>query len=1636
MSSPSSAGTRLRRIVALFGALVLLPLAVVLAAAPAQAAAFTAEGAVVDTFGDPLPGVTVDALTAPTFAAVATSTTTGTEGDYALPLTAGTYHLRFSKAGYDSTFLGGGTGVEVAVGSGGDITVDGEPAEDNVLDDVTLIGTATYAVTGTVRNAGSAALSGITVEAFAYGDDETPLDVSTTNGSGAYALDLPGGLYQVHFSDPGLTYLPAWYDGTGPDPTEISVTGAKALSPVTLAIPSPTSEFPIAGGVVDALGEPVNGVDVAVTGVGGSSDSGADTTKAVGDDQGVYSVSVRPGTYQVSFSKTGFVSKSYGGASASTVTVANNGTLSVAPVETLVANRLDDLTLASTPFAKAGRVTTTGGAGINGVTVRAFPEGSTDPEDVVDTDVTAGGGTYTLDLPVGTYDLQYADTDGAAPTYTSGSLATVQVAQGGALSVAGTPVADLPDVQLALSSAETPHPIVGSVVDATGAEVDGLTVTAVPQGSGEQGSDTTGADGGLGDHGRYRLQLKPGNYQVTIDGGSDWADATYVGGGTASALVTVQLNGTVLVNGIEALGGDLGSTEVVGTTKYGLSGAVKEGSTGLSGLTVKAYDEDEPTVVVAQATSGANGVWTLTGGQGLVVGTYVVELSGSTGGNSYDKTYFGGATPTPVTITQGGAATVDGSPLVPANTLPDVTVTRSSANTLHPVTGEVTDANGDALAGVAVTPSSGPTTTAATTGAEGGYTLQLKAGTYTLTYTRSGFTTTAYPGGGVSNQVTVDLDGTVRVGSIPVTELEPVSLDQSPGTASVKGRVVAASDPGTAGINGIKVELFAEGDTSVPAVKQTTTATASGVAGSWAVTALPIGTYTIRYSDVDGVDPSYIGTYQGGSDLASASEVKVGQANAVTIAGVPQVNGAVATTTMTASTANTAYPVNGTVTDTTGDPVQGATVTPSGGPTTTSATTDGDGAYQLQLKAGTYTLTYARSGFTSTTYPGGGDPTVTITVQSNGTVLAGSTVVPDGALEALSLVDATGTAAISGRATNGSSGLTGITVELFPAGDFTAESRVASTTSGANGAWSFGALKIGEYDVRFSGASGGQTYVTTYYGGATTTSTTPIKVGQGDVVSVDGATKVNGAVGDTVLTATTGSTTYALTGSVTDANDEPLVGATARAVAISGGATATTATTDSEGAYSLALTRGIYEVRFEKTGFTTAYYLNAEGGHARVEVAEGGGTTIDGDEVVGNELDASSLIGTTMYSIAGTATNAGASPVPGITVTATPDAEGNPTRTTTTAANGTFTLTAPVGSYQIRFNDNRSGSPSPRYQVTYYGDAGTRVRVTAAGLVHVNPDSTEHAIAGLGSVTLPVADTNTTYRLDGTTYDPDFDPLAGVRVTAVPVAGTASGNATTTTSDGDGNYTLEVRAGKYRLKYTKIGYQTTFLTGDDPAVPLTVVVSATGVFSAPGYPDFATPVEVQLLFPAAAFKATPKLTGKVAVGQTVTTSFGTLQGASIDKDYVLVEWFLDGRAADDYSAGNFSERFKVPAVAATKKLTYRITIDDPDGLRASTVFNSPAVTVPKAPATLKGLFKKGKLTVTLTVPGLPKPTGVIVVKDGKKAVATIKLKAKSKGKGVVTLSKLKPGKHTLTLSYAGSKTINAATAKVKVVVKK
>jgi hypothetical protein len=71
--------------------------------------------------------------------------------------------------------------------------------------------------------------------------------------------------------------------------------------------------------------------------------------------------------------------------------------------------------------------------------------------------------------------------------------------------------------------------------------------------------------------------------------------------------------------------------------------------------------------------------------------------------------------------------------------------------------------------------------------------------------------------------------------------------------------------------------------------------------------------------------------------------------------------------------------------------------------------------------------------------------------------------------------------------------------------------------------------------------------------------------------------------------------------------------------------------------------------------------------------------------------------------------------------------------------------------------------------------------------------------------------------------------------------------------------------------------------------------------------------------------------------------------------------------------------------------------------------------------------KAAKLTVKVTAPGVV-PTGVVSIFDGTKLIKRVTLTAAKKGTIVVVLPKLKKGSHKIHAVYAGSATVNKATA--------
>ncbi|MEV6699777.1 S8 family serine peptidase [Streptomyces sp. NPDC051453] len=127
--------------------------------------AATVSGKVTDkATGAALANVTVNATDA---SGAVRTVTTGSDGTYRLPLTAGTYDFVFSGYGYAN---GSTTGVTLT-------------AQQAFTQDLALTGVPSHKVSGTVLDVTGKALQGATVEL-----NGTPLDAVTTNADGQYSF--------------------------------------------------------------------------------------------------------------------------------------------------------------------------------------------------------------------------------------------------------------------------------------------------------------------------------------------------------------------------------------------------------------------------------------------------------------------------------------------------------------------------------------------------------------------------------------------------------------------------------------------------------------------------------------------------------------------------------------------------------------------------------------------------------------------------------------------------------------------------------------------------------------------------------------------------------------------------------------------------------------------------------------------------------------------------------------------------------------------------------------------------------------------------------------------------------------------------------------------------------------------------------------------------------------------------------------------------------------------------------------------------------------------------------------------------------------------------------------------------------
>ena len=397
-------------------------------------------------------------------------------------------------------------------------------------------------------------------------------------------------------------------------------------------------------------------------------------------------------------------------------------------------------------------------------------------------------------------------------------------------------------------------------------------------------------------------------------------------------------------------------------------------------------------------------------------------------------------------------------------------------------------------------------------------------------------------------------------------------------------------------------------------------------------------------------------------------------------AGVPSV----AKIIQISGTQPTTGSFSGTVTDASNAPIAGATVSYSGGSTTTTST----GTYSFaSVAAGTYNVTASQTGYTSQT------ASVTVTAGQNAT-------------QNFQLTATSTTGSFSGTVTDASNApIAGATVSYSG----------GSTTTSSTGTYSFASVAGGTYSVTAS-----QTGYTSQTASVTVTS------GQNTTQNFQ-------------LTATpTGS----FSGTVTDASNAPIAGAT---VSYSGGST----TTSSTGTYSFAsVAAGTYSVTASKTGYTSQT--------ASVTITAGQNATQN------FQLTATSTTG----SFSGTVTDASNAPIAGATVSYSGGS-------TTTSSTGTYSFpSVAAGTYSVTASKSGYTSQTTSVTVTAGQNATQNFQLTATG--------------GNGSVSGKVTNIST-----------------GAGLASVTVS--YSGGSTVTSSTGTYSF-ASVAAGTYTFTASRAGY--------------------------------------------------------------------------------------------------------------------------------------------------------------------------------------------------------------------------------------
>jgi putative cell wall-binding protein len=320
---------------------------------------------------------------------------------------------------------------------------------------------ATTTISGKVADSAGAALSGITVQpgtitSSAFTAVGSP---ATTAGDGSYTVSVGTGRFAIRFSEASQVHAAGFYSSGGfvvdaASATTILATGA----PVTgVNIRLPLSHA-ITGTVTNSASAPLAGVNVIAL-----TSAGNQTVSAITNGSGVYTLHVASGSYVLRFSPPSPYPSGYYTPTGLTTDLSAATRIPVAGAD--VTGKDIQLPTARTIM---GTVTNASSAPVAGITVSAG----------LSTTTTSPSGTYTLNVPPGSYRVTFQDLTNALPSgyYSSGGLTTNFV---GATPVDVT-AGNQTNINVQLPAGAF---VSGPVTGAGGAALNGINVWLIPVGA-------------------------------------------------------------------------------------------------------------------------------------------------------------------------------------------------------------------------------------------------------------------------------------------------------------------------------------------------------------------------------------------------------------------------------------------------------------------------------------------------------------------------------------------------------------------------------------------------------------------------------------------------------------------------------------------------------------------------------------------------------------------------------------------------------------------------------------------------------------------------------------------------------------------------------------------------------------------------------------------------------------------------------------------------------------------------------------------------------------------------------------------------------------------------------------------------